>query len=98
LWQAAATGGAQAMGRRTGAIAVGSRADLVVLNEADCALAGQPVDCVVDAAIFGPVRQPVRDVMSGGRWIVRDGRHPEEEQVARRYREVLASVRWNGGM
>ena len=62
------------------------------------ALAGQPVDCVVDAAIFGPVRQPVRDVMSGGRWIVRDGRHPEEEQVARRYREVLASVRWNGGM
>jgi hypothetical protein len=37
-------------------------------------------------------------VMSSGRWIVRDGRHPEEEAVARRYREVLASVRRNGGM
>lgn len=97
LWQAAATGGAQAMGRRTGTIAAGARADLVVLNEDDPALAEQPVDCVVDAAIFGPVRQPVRDTMSGGRWIVRDGRHPEEEAVARRYREVLASVRPNGG-
>ena len=97
LWQAAAGGGAQAMGRRTGVIAPDARADLVVLNADDPALAEQPVDSVLDAAIFGPVRQPVRDVMSAGRWIVRDGHHAEEDAVARRYREVLASVRRHEG-
>jgi formimidoylglutamate deiminase len=96
LWQRAVTGGAQAVGRDTGRIAVGARADFVVLNEDDAALAEQPADCVLDAAIFGPARAPVRHVMSGGRWIVRDGRHPQEEEVARRYRAVLAKIKLNG--
>ena len=96
LWQSAVVGGAQAVGRDTGRIAAGARADLLVLNEDDPALAEQPADCVLDAAIFGPARAPVRHVMSGGQWIVRDGRHPQEEAVARRYRDVLAKVKLNG--
>jgi len=96
LWQSAVLGGAQAVGRDTGRIAVGARADLLVLNDDDAALAEQPADCVLDAAIFGPARAPVRHVMSGGRWIVRDGRHPEEAAVARRYRDVLSKVKLNG--
>ena len=41
----------------------------------DVALAEQAPEDVLDAAIFGPARAPVRDVMAGGRWIVR-GRAP----------------------
>ncbi len=97
LWQSAARGGAQAMGRRTGVIEAGKRADLVVLNADDLALAEQPAENVLDAAIFGPARHPVRDVMSAGHWIVRDGHHAHEHAVARRYREVMAGIGLDGG-
>ena len=88
----AAVGGARALARRTGAIAPGLCADLVVLDTGDAALAGQPVDAVLDAAIFGPCRRPVRDVMVGGQWAVRDGRHPREEAVFARYAAALARM------
>jgi formimidoylglutamate deiminase len=93
LYAAAARGGSRALGRPTGAIAAGCRADFVVLDADDPALAVQPVDAMVDAAIFGPCRAPVRDVMVGGRWVVRDGRHPHEDAVLARYRACLA--RWS---
>src|SRR5206468_11250524 len=92
LWARAARGGAQALGQANGAIAVGHRADTVVLNVGDTALAHQQIDDVLDAAIFGPCRQPVRDVMSGGVWIVRDGRHARETEIFARYRAALLSL------
>ena len=92
LYVAAARGGATALGHPTGAIAADCRADLVVLDIADPALAAQPVRTVLDAAVFGPCRTPVRDVMVGGRWVVRDGRHPQEDVVLPRYRECLAGL------
>jgi formimidoylglutamate deiminase len=92
LYAAAARGGARAVGRSTGAIAAGCRADFVVLDADDPALAGQPVDALLDAAIFGPCRAPVRDVMVKGRWVVREGRHPQEDAVFARYRGCLARL------
>ena len=53
---------------------------------------GRRRDDVLDAAIFGPARAPVRDVMAGGKWIVRDGRHAAEEEVLARYRAALARL------
>ncbi len=92
LYVAAARGGACAQARPAGAIAPGCRADFVVLDTADAALAAQPVDAVLDAAIFGPCRRPVRDVMVGGRWIVREGHHQREAAIFVRYRECLARL------
>ena len=92
LWASAARGGAQAAGQPVGTLEAGLRADLVVLNPADPALAGQVADDVLDAAIFGPSRNPVRDVMVGGKWIVRDGRHAAEEETFARYRAALARI------
>jgi formimidoylglutamate deiminase len=68
------------------------RADLVVLNGDDPALAEVPRDALLDAAIFGPCRRPVRDVMVAGRWQVRDGRHPREDAVFARFRRALATL------
>jgi formimidoylglutamate deiminase len=93
LWRAAAQGGAQALGLGGGRLAAGMRADLIVLDTDDAALVEQPVANVLDAAIFGPCRRPVRDVMSGGRWIVRDGHHAREQDVMRRFRAALARIR-----
>jgi formimidoylglutamate deiminase len=93
LWLRAAGGGAQAAGQRVGAIAPGCRADFVVLNEDAPALAAQQVDDVLDAAIFGPARHPVRDVMIAGHYVVREGRHAYEEMIFERYRKTLTRLR-----
>jgi formimidoylglutamate deiminase len=92
LWSAAARGGARALAQPAGEIAPGRRADLVVLDADDPALAGVPSADALDAAIFGPCRRPVRDVVAGGRFIVRDGRHGHEEEVFARYRAALARL------
>jgi len=92
LYAAAARGGAKAAGVAAGAIAPGCRADLVVLDTADPALAEQGIDTMLDAAIFGPCRRPVRDVMVGGRWFVRDGHHADESAVLARYRKTMAAL------
>ncbi|MFO1306750.1 MAG: formimidoylglutamate deiminase [Burkholderiales bacterium] len=92
LWRRAARGGAQAIAQPAGSIAPGCRADLLVLDTGDPALAGQRADDVLDAAIFGPARRPVRDVIAGGRFVVRDGRHPYEDMVFERYRNALARL------
>lgn len=89
LYRAALGGGAQALGQPVGGIAVGQRADLVVLDTRDVALAEQSGDRLFDAAIFGPARHPVRHVMVAGQWRVRDGAHVEAERSLVRYRTVL---------
>ena len=89
LWRMAARGGGQALAQPVGTIAVGLRADLIVLDTDDPVLAEQPVEHVLDAAIFGPCRKPVRDVMCGGRWIVREGHHGREQDVYRRFRAAM---------
>ncbi len=92
LLEAALAGGAQALAQPIGAIAAAKRADFIVLDADDPALAGQPIDDVIDSAIFGPCRRPVRDVMVAGKWLVRDGRHVDGEAVLARYRRALAQI------
>jgi len=89
LYRSTALGGAQALGQPVGTLAVGNRADWLVLDGDDVALAEQRHDGLLDAAIFGPSRRPVRDVMVGGRWRVRDGEHPEQTAALARYRAVM---------
>jgi formimidoylglutamate deiminase len=92
LYVAAAAGGARAIAVTAGAIAAGCRADLVVLDAEDPALAEQGIDTLIDAAIFGPCRRPVRDVMVAGRWLVRGGHHEREDAVLGAYRRTIADL------
>ena len=89
LFQTALAGGARALAQPVGAIATGCRADLVVLNGDDPALVEQAAGNVLDAAIFGPGRQIVRDVMVEGRWVIGEGHHADEEAILVRYRQTL---------
>jgi len=88
LWREAAAGGARALARPMGAIAPGTRADLVVLDPEHINLVGRSGDGLLDAFIFAGSGQMVKHVMVGGRWIVRDGRHPDEAAIAARYSRV----------
>lgn len=95
FWQRALAGGAQALGQPIGGIAPGNQADLVVLDDEHAALLGRRDDLALDSLVFASARGAVRDVMVGGRWVVRDGSHPEEDRIASAYRravETLASA------
>lgn len=92
LWQEAAAGGGQALGRRMGALAVGSRADLVVLDGAHPDIEGRSGEAAADALLFCGSEGLVHDVMVGGRWVVQDRRHACEEGAASAYKTALKAL------
>jgi len=89
LWKSALAGGAAAIGRKSGAIAPGYRADLVVLDPAESELAGLAPDELLDAFVFGCSQRVVRHVAVSGRWVIRDRHHRMEGKVADRYRRAV---------
>ena len=93
LWQAAVAGGAQAVGRRTGALAPGHRADLLVLDAEAPALYRRERDALVDSLVFASQTTVVRDVMVGGRWVVRERHHASEDRIAAEFRRTIDRVR-----
>jgi formimidoylglutamate deiminase len=95
LWQAAASGGAQACGRKAGAIAVGYRADFTVLAPIAEAVGLGP-DVILDSAMFAAQSGCVRDVMVGGDWVVRDGVHRDENSIDAGYARALRRLREAG--
>ena len=87
LLSAATAGGYASLGLPDGGrIAAGALADLTTVGLESVRLAGTPP---LDGTVFCATAADVRDVMVGGRWIVRDGAHVSID-VARELREVLA--------
>jgi formimidoylglutamate deiminase len=88
LWTRALQGGAKAAGRPAGRLAPGFRADLVALDPDHPSLVGRSGDLMLDSLVFAP-GCPVRDVMVGGTWSLRDGHHAAEATIARAYRRAM---------
>ncbi len=89
LFRGALAGGARAMGRKCGALAVGHRADLVVLDDSRPEFAGRGDDQILDAWMFAAHQTPVSDVICGGAHVIVDGRHAAEEAIAQNYARTL---------
>jgi formimidoylglutamate deiminase len=85
LWREATRCGARALGQNIGTIQIGRRADWLVLDAAHPALAGADEDGLLDRLVFSGGQAAVRDVMVAGRWVVKDGQHRREEEVAARF-------------
>ena len=92
LWRQALAGGAQALGQSIGGLAPGHEADLIVLDDSHPALIGRRDDLALDSLVFAAARGAVRDVMVGGRWVVREGHHAEEQRITAAYRRVAAEL------
>lgn len=75
LWRDAAVSGAQAIGQPVGEIAVGRRADWLVLDAAHPAMAGATPEAAFDRLLFAGADRAIRDVMVAGRWVVKDHHH-----------------------
>jgi formimidoylglutamate deiminase len=81
LWRDAAQHGAQAIGQPVGAIAVGRRADWLVLDAAHPSLVGASADTTLDHLLFAGGDAAIRDCMVAGRWVIKDRRHAAEDRV-----------------
>ncbi len=92
LYQAAARGGAQALGVTAGELKPGALADFVVLDADNPALYGRHGDALLDAAVFAGNRSVVNSVWVAGRETVSEGRHPMRERVFERYRFTLDAL------
>lgn len=96
LLDLAVSGGARALGR-VGAggesgICAGARADIVVLDADAPIFAGQSPETFLESWIFSGNVSVVTDVFVGGKPVVQGGHHAREEEIAARYRDVLAAL------
>ena len=93
LFEAAATGGAQAAGRASGAIAPGLWADLLALDTTHVDLEGRSGDTLLDSFVFAGGNSMVAEVWSAGRHVVRAGRHIARDAILARWRRAQAPLR-----
>ena len=85
-------GGARALGRPLGRIEPGCRADLVRLDTDHPLLVGRADALLLDALVFSGNASPIRDVMVGGAWRVRDGRHHARDEVVAAFRTTMRRI------
>ena len=89
---AATAGGARALGIHAGRIMPGCRADLVALDSDHRVFWNTEPAKILDAWIFSGDFKCVRDVMVGGHWHVRDGRHALDDDIAAACRSALTTL------
>ena len=92
LWRDAALHGAQAIGQPTGCIAVGRRADWVVLDPHHPSMAGATADTALDHLVFAGGEAAIRDVMVGGRWVIKAAQHAGEAAMNREFFTLMARL------
>ena len=72
------------MGSAVGGI--GGWRDVAACGHVD--LADRHGETLMDAFVFNGAGGAVKNVMVGGKWVVRDGRHHEQEAIEARFRAV----------
>ena len=92
LFDHALRGGFRAVGQNMGALEVGRRADLVMLDPMSPTLIGHDCETILDAWILSGSDEPVRDVMVAGKWQIRSGNHPRQELILRKYRNAIVQL------
>jgi len=92
LFDQALSGGARSLRQPIGALTPGKRADFFVLDPDDPKLVGHGPQTVLDGWIFSSPSTAVRDVVIGGRDVVRDRHHPHENAIFERYRAVMTRL------
>jgi len=91
LFNAALSGGAQALGIALGIVA-GMRADIITLNVDHPSLCGRDGDQLLDSWVFAANQICVDTVWRHGRKLVVQGRHIAAEPITMRYKQALKRI------
>lgn len=89
LYQQALQGGARACGTAIGKLAVGYRADWLVLDGDDPYLASAPDASILNRWLFAGGKEQIRDVYVAGRQVIEQGRHALQQQSSAEFLQVL---------
>ena len=89
LLDAVLQGGVTCIDQPMGVIAVGKRCDIAVLDGEHPAMIGREGDTALDTWIFSAGNAAVKDVIVGGSYVVKDGRHINEEQILKKFTETV---------
>ncbi len=92
LYDGALIGGAQALDRDTGRLAVGAIADIVALDAGHPLLTSRAGDQLLDSWLFAGDHTLVSDVWVSGKLVVTGGRHVGREASRARFAKVMAKL------
>ena len=92
LFEGGLSAGSAAAGLVGSGLRVGARADLLVADPLDSALLGLPPERTLDALVFSSPVKPWRDVMVAGRWVIRDGHHPNASKAAEQFVSAMKVI------
>lgn len=92
LFESATVNGARALAVSAGTLAAGEFADFITVDLEDCSIAGNSAEDLLSTLVFSMNRSAVRDVVVGGRWILRDQEHSLHEVIVDRYKELHEAV------
>jgi formimidoylglutamate deiminase len=95
LFDCATVNGARSLGMNAGTLSAGSFADFFTVDLDDLSIAGHSGEDLLPLLVFSLDRTAIRDVVVNGRWVVRDGRHPLQEEIVSRYKEIHIKL-WGG--
>lgn len=92
LYASAAEGGSRAVGQPIGAIAVGRRADLIVLDGEHPLLTGCPTEHLLNRWLFAGDGGLIREVWVAGARVLSEGQHPREDDIIAAFRRAARQL------
>ena len=92
LFEFSTVNGARALGVATGSFEAGRFADFVTIDLEDSSIAGNSVEDLLSTVVFSMNRSAIRDVVVGGRFILRDQQHIRQEEIVAQYKELYEAV------
>jgi formimidoylglutamate deiminase len=88
LFACATTSGATSIGFDSGTLEPGAPADFFTIDLDDPSIAGSSAENLLANVVFSLSRTAIRDVVVGGKRIVADGRHAQQEEIVRAFRRI----------
>lgn len=88
LFESATINGAVSIASPGGALKPGRAADFFTVDLDDPSIAGASADDLLASIVFSLSRSAVCDVVVGGKPIVRDGRHADQEEIVQRFKAL----------
>jgi formimidoylglutamate deiminase len=92
LFDSATVNGARALGVSAGKLEAGEFADFITVDLDDPSIAGNSAGDLLATLVFSMSRSAIRDLVVGGRFILRDQQHEHREEIVERYKELHEAV------
>jgi formimidoylglutamate deiminase len=94
LFGCATINGARSLGSDGGRIQAGAPADFFTVDLNDPSIAGASTDDLLASILFSLSRTAIKEVVVGGKTIISEGRHTDQELITDRFNALQAKL-WN---